>query len=402
MQLLCLAGKSNHGLRTGQLCGQGPKALPRALPNWLFLKGCLRPRAGISRAYYGGVRLSHASTLRWLLCGLLLIGVSGAWPASQAQASGPRGKAKQTKPTKTAAPTWKRKFNQVLRKRIVKAGDTLRTKLSHSPRVLHRDATDTVFLASSKNGTVNLQVVPREASREHVARKMGGLIRRSDIKTVLGHMSRAEALAKHLGVQDAKIWIQPEGKTSIGQLQIHVEGTWSKPDVKAEVQESLNPYLANHRARIQAERKVGLENIGAIFQGIATKQEWQGQHVLLNTSKTLAFVDRTDAAHPAYNPKNYVDVGARHIPPEKLAHILVIPKSPRQHITMKLGEPIRKSDLVAVDKLLKSAEKLAKTYKISKPDIWINAESRIGVGYLHAHIAGIKTAETVYPKALRP
>lgn len=336
-----------------------------------------------------------------MLCALFFLS-AGVAISAPALASGARVKAKQ-KPKTKAAPTWKRKFNQVLRKRIVKAGKDLRQKLTHSSRVIHRDAKDTVFLASSKNGVVNLQVVPKEASREHIARKMGGLIRSADINTVLAHMGRAEALAKSLGVRDAKIWIQPEGKTSIGQLQIHIQGTWSKPDVKAEPKAALNPYLANHRTRIQADRQVGLEKIGAIFKGIATKQQWDGQHVLLNSAKTLAFVDRTDAAHPAYHPKNYVDVGARHIPPENLSHILVIPKTARQHITKKLGDPIQKADLVAVAKLLKTAEKLAKnTFKISKPDVWINAESRIGVGYLHAHIAGIKTAQTVYPKAQRP
>jgi diadenosine tetraphosphate (Ap4A) HIT family hydrolase len=66
-------------------------------------------------------------------------------------------------------------------------------------------------------------VIPNRG-RAHVGRHFGSGLRASDLETSLRILREAEALARELGIQRARVFINPPDKVSVGYLHVHIVG----------------------------------------------------------------------------------------------------------------------------------------------------------------------------------
>ena len=69
----------------------------------------------------------------------------------------------------------------------------------------------------------HILVVPNRA-REHLTREIGNTITPSDVAETLQVMRSAEALAARLGIQNPKIFMNPESRVTVGYLHVHIIG----------------------------------------------------------------------------------------------------------------------------------------------------------------------------------
>jgi hypothetical protein len=175
---------------------------------------------------------------------------------------------------------------------------------------------------------------------------------------------------------------------------------------KGEIRRAPNPLRALPKSKqgtvstFLKDRKDWIRGRGEIFRKIAVEKNFSNDYVLFRNKKITAFLDWGDSKHPKFDPKR--KTGEQHImekiPEGKRAHILVVPNAPREHIASRLGAQIGTGDLRKTLSTMKSAERLAKKLKIRNPQIYVNSESAISVGYLHVHIVGERTKD--YPAAI--
>src|SRR5690606_19549268 len=162
----------------------------------------------------------------------------------------------------------------------------------------------------------------------------------------------------------------------------------------AQEREIVRRHLTERRNRVRAR--------GQIFRNIAVDRRYKGEYVLQRDHKVTAFLDITDPAHPAFDPRREVEEEAlESIPVQRRAHIIVVPTQPREHITRSLGGTITSGDLRETLEVVQSAEGLARKLGIKNPRVFVNPESRISIGYLHVHIIGERPAGRSYPPPLR-
>jgi diadenosine tetraphosphate (Ap4A) HIT family hydrolase len=133
------------------------------------------------------------------------------------------------------------------------------------------------------------------------------------------------------------------------------------------------------------------------FRKIAVDRDFSGEHVIHRDPEVTAFLDRTDPLHPRYD-EALVEHTPGGIPPQRRAHVLVVPNQPREHIGPQVDGPITAADLAASLRVATKAEGLARDLKIKNPQVYINDANALGVGHLHVHIVGERTQP--YPPPL--
>ena len=153
---------------------------------------------------------------------------------------------------------------------------------------------------------------------------------------------------------------------------------------------------------VNAANRQAVRDRGALFRKITVARDYRGEHVLLRDAKVTAFLDMTDPKHPRFDPEIEVDEELESIPANRRAHILVVPNTPREHIGPSLGGPIGAGDLEATLEVVKSAEALAAKLGLKNPRVFVNAQDRLLIGYLHVHIVGERDPKDPYPAALKP
>jgi diadenosine tetraphosphate (Ap4A) HIT family hydrolase len=161
---------------------------------------------------------------------------------------------------------------------------------------------------------------------------------------------------------------------------------------QAEVErEIVTRHLKDRRHRVRQR--------GSIFHNIAVGGQRQGEYVLHQDQHITAFLDISDPQHPAFDPEREVEEEElAAIPPSRRAHILVVPNTPREHITRVIGAPITDADIEHTGAVMRQARQLATKLGIKNPHIYMNPESRVSIGYLHVHIIGERPTRP-YPAA---
>lgn len=155
-------------------------------------------------------------------------------------------------------------------------------------------------------------------------------------------------------------------------------------------------------ARVNKERRDRVRASGSRFRSIAVDRQTAGEYVVARNNKVTAFLDVTDPLHPGFNPARETDEeDLAAIPIQRRAHILVVPNVPREHLTGVLGRSIEGGDLETSLEVVNEAKKLARELGIKNPRVFINAESRVGIGYLHVHIVGERPPNRPYPPPLQ-
>ena len=149
-----------------------------------------------------------------------------------------------------------------------------------------------------------------------------------------------------------------------------------------------------------AQRQEQIER-GRRFLAIAERR-LPGQHIVYRDREVTAFLDQKDPQSPVHDPKifdwemdAYPDL--KRLPPERRAHILVIPNHWRQHVGLNLGSGLRAQDLEVSLRVLRKAEGLAREMGLLRPRIFINPPDKISVAYLHVHIIGERDPDRPYP-----
>lgn len=154
--------------------------------------------------------------------------------------------------------------------------------------------------------------------------------------------------------------------------------------------------------RYQTERRVSQRRLAQVFRRVAVDRDYRGEYVLMRDQHVTAFLDITDPQHPAFDPTRETDEDSlARIPLSRRAHILVVPNHPREHLGRSLDGPITTRDVEETLQVMKSAEALAKRLGIQNPQVFVNPESRLAVGYLHVHIVGERPPSHPYPAPLR-
>ncbi len=74
----------------------------------------------------------------------------------------------------------------------------------------------------------HILVIPNEPS-EHITRIIGQEIEEDDIDRVKSVMTSARQLAAKLGIKNAKIYMNPESRVTMGQLHVHIIGERTNP-----------------------------------------------------------------------------------------------------------------------------------------------------------------------------
>ena len=154
--------------------------------------------------------------------------------------------------------------------------------------------------------------------------------------------------------------------------------------------------------RYQRARRASQRKLGEVFRRVAVDRDYRGEYVLMRDQQVTAFLDITDPQHPAFDPTRETDEDSlARIPLSRRAHILVVPNQPREHLGRSLDAPISTRDVEQTLEVMKSAEALARKLGIEKPQVFVNPESRLAVGYLHVHIVGERPPSRPYPAPLR-
>jgi hypothetical protein len=138
------------------------------------------------------------------------------------------------------------------------------------------------------------------------------------------------------------------------------------------------------------DRMQRVRGAGAIFQRIVDGDH-RNSHVVHDGKGVKAFLSLTDPKHPKHDKDMDPPDGLEKIPVQKRAHVLVVPKEPREHIGRRLSGAITKDDLEKAHEVMAEAHKIAKALGIANPSIFVNTLDRLAVGFLHVHIVGEKT-----------
>jgi diadenosine tetraphosphate (Ap4A) HIT family hydrolase len=150
-------------------------------------------------------------------------------------------------------------------------------------------------------------------------------------------------------------------------------------------------------------RRETLVRRGELFKKITQRGDYTGEHVLYRDGHVTAFLDLTDPQHPGHRAETgRIEDGegeARARNPNR-AHILVVPNDPREHIGKSLSGTLGSDDLQAALDVVKKAEGLAGRLGIKNPQVFINTQDRLSVGYLHVHIIGERDPARPYPAAM--
>ncbi|MBT8492847.1 MAG: hypothetical protein KJO07_07280 [Deltaproteobacteria bacterium] len=128
------------------------------------------------------------------------------------------------------------------------------------------------------------------------------------------------------------------------------------------------------------------------FSKITVKRDYSGEWVVARNRHVTAFIDLMDPRHPRSRGKNS--------DPNQV-HLLVVPNQPREHIAKQMGGRITAADLRAAGIVFLEAKKLARRLGIKDPEIYLNSELRIDVGYLHVHIRGKLSPKKRLPRLVK-
>jgi diadenosine tetraphosphate (Ap4A) HIT family hydrolase len=155
--------------------------------------------------------------------------------------------------------------------------------------------------------------------------------------------------------------------------------------------------------RPAARRAALLRRNAEFFKKITVGRNYRGEHVVYRDSKVTAFLDLSDPLHPNHERFARAEDGEfeeRAANPNR-AHLLVIPNEPREHIGRTLSGKVTAADLETTLAVVRTAEGLARSLGIIDPQVFVNSQDRLSVGYLHAHIVGVRSRPYPAPLAAR-
>ena len=140
-------------------------------------------------------------------------------------------------------------------------------------------------------------------------------------------------------------------------------------------------------------RVARVRSLGRIFDKIAVKKDFSGEWVVARNRSVTAFIDLMDPRHPRSKAKPNAD--------KNEIHVLVVPNQPREHIGKELGGRITAADMRAAGVVFLEAKKLARRLGIKDPEIYVNSELRVDIGYLHVHIRGKLSPKARLPRLMK-
>jgi diadenosine tetraphosphate (Ap4A) HIT family hydrolase len=152
--------------------------------------------------------------------------------------------------------------------------------------------------------------------------------------------------------------------------------------------------------QLRTERETKVRERGEIFERIAVKHEYAGEYVVFHDQDVTAFLDLKDPKHPRYKPGHDEDEDGPADPSHVRAHILVVPNQPRETIGKTVASDITAEDLEQTLKVMHAASELAARLGIKNAKVYVKSPARVGVGYLHVHIVGLRDPNVPYPPAL--